>query len=50
VHIAQKIFDFVDFAESVTSYQRMKVDAVVWVDGKLVGVSGGIGLAEVYHR
>jgi len=49
-HSPVKLFDFVDFANSVTLYRRVKVDATVYVKGKEVKVSGGIGLAEVYHR
>jgi len=48
-HSPVKLFDFVDFANSVTLYRRVKVDATVWYDGKPIEVTGGIGLAEVYH-
>jgi hypothetical protein len=46
-----KSFNFaVDFAGGVALYQSVSVSGVVWVNGTLREVGGGIGVVEAYHR
>jgi hypothetical protein len=47
---AFNLFNFADSAGGVKLCQRASMSAVVWVNGTLREVGGGIGVVEVHHR
>jgi len=41
---------FIDFAGAPTLYQKVDITAHFWSNGKVVDVTGGFGIVELYHR
>lgn len=49
-HNVFTMFNFIDFANGSTIYQRVNMTGHVWSNGTAVDVAGGVGVVEVYHR
>lgn len=43
------LFDFVDFSNGHTIYNRVNVTGRMWANGTATDIAG-IGMVEVYHR